>query len=213
MNRSLKYGSNFWTGYSPKIKREVHFYSDLEYDHWILVETNPNIVSFCEQPIRIEKVIGGERAESIFDMWIKCRNGEESFVEVKYSKELDPNSIKSLRTLRQIEIQRLWCEENYYKYSVQTEKEIRGNQIFLANQRIILPYINNRTHPIDLDHYQILKIINEGRILLKEIEQRLPTIPSARIREAIYLMIYHGKIQANINQKPLGAETEVWLHA
>lgn len=67
----MKYGSNYWVGYSYKLRRHVHFYSDLEYENWILVETNPEVEVFCEQPLRIQYFLDGKKSESIFDMWIK----------------------------------------------------------------------------------------------------------------------------------------------
>ncbi|MED0708838.1 DDE-type integrase/transposase/recombinase [Aneurinibacillus aneurinilyticus] len=51
LKRNAHYGSNYWEVYSPKIKRNVHLFSDLEYDHWVSVETNPQIKAFCEQPV------------------------------------------------------------------------------------------------------------------------------------------------------------------
>ena len=58
--KSSHFGSNFWDCFSQKINRDVNFYSDLEYEHWILVETNPDIEYFCEQPLKILEEYEGE---------------------------------------------------------------------------------------------------------------------------------------------------------
>ena len=81
-NSMSHFGSNFWDGYSYKVKRDVFFYSELEYDHWILVECNPKIISFCEQPRKIDGYVDDEYKESIFDMWIKWEDGKEEFLEI-----------------------------------------------------------------------------------------------------------------------------------
>ncbi len=54
MKRSTRYGNNYWEAFSNKMNRDVRFFSDLEYDHWILVEADLDIVAFCEQPMRIQ---------------------------------------------------------------------------------------------------------------------------------------------------------------
>ncbi|KRE38153.1 hypothetical protein ASG81_19960 [Paenibacillus sp. Soil522] len=86
IKRNMRYGSNYWESFSPKLNRNVRF-SDLEYDHWVLLEANHNVKIFCEQPLRIKHLFNGELAESIFDMWVKYQDGSESFIEVKYSNE------------------------------------------------------------------------------------------------------------------------------
>lgn len=116
MKRSMKYGSNYWEGYSPKVKRTVRFFSDLEYDHWVMVETNPNIETFCEQPIRIKQILNEEISESVIDMWVRYKNGEEIFFEIKYLSELDKRNPKSARAIKQIAAQKTWCEEKGYKH-------------------------------------------------------------------------------------------------
>jgi hypothetical protein len=69
IKRSTKYGSNYWEAMSVKMNRDVRFFSDLEYDNWILVECDPNIIRFCEQPMRIKIEWQYVWVESIFDMW------------------------------------------------------------------------------------------------------------------------------------------------
>lgn len=39
IKRSSKFGNHYWESYSPKLKR-----NDLEYDFWVLVETDPKTV-------------------------------------------------------------------------------------------------------------------------------------------------------------------------
>ncbi|WP_350302699.1 hypothetical protein [Peribacillus frigoritolerans] len=53
--RSSKFGNNYWEAYSPKVKRNVRLFSDLEYDFWVLIETNPQISTYCERPLEIEQ--------------------------------------------------------------------------------------------------------------------------------------------------------------
>ena len=55
------YGSNFWQMYSRKLDRDVHFYSSLERDHGVIVEADPTVAWFCEQPLRIDDLASVRR--------------------------------------------------------------------------------------------------------------------------------------------------------
>lgn len=205
-----KYGNNEWFVYSPKLKRDVHLYSDLEYDNWVLVETNSNIKTFCEQPKEIEITMENEIVKSIFDMWICLTDGTQEFHEVKYEKDIDPNREKSLRAIRQTSAQRQWCLKNEIPYSIQTEKNIRGNEVFLENMKVIIPYIAQRETAIETDLFHIGNIIQSDPISIKQIITDSPDIPVPRIRESVYRMIYQGTVSSNVNLVPIGIKTEVW---
>jgi hypothetical protein len=72
----------YWEGYSPKLKRDVYFTSDLEYDYWLWVETDPNIISFCERPYKVQEIIDEKVEQSVISMWIQFRDHSEQYVKV-----------------------------------------------------------------------------------------------------------------------------------
>ncbi|MEI4620242.1 TnsA endonuclease N-terminal domain-containing protein [Bacillus cereus] len=102
-NVSKKYGNNRWVTYSSKLQREVFLFSDLEYEHWLMVESNPKIINFCEQPLVMTACINGKSVTSIVDMWVKYSDGSEEFIEIKYSSDL----IKQ-KVINQIFTQKYW---------------------------------------------------------------------------------------------------------
>ena len=176
----------------------------------MLVETNPNVIEFCEQPFRINEVYEGERIQFIPDMWIRWKDGRQTIVEVKYSKSHWSNCKQYLTTKRQIEIQKHWCKCNGFEHSVQTEEEIRGNPIYLENMRELLTSITNHPNPFDTDDHQIFKSLSYEPISIGAIQQLNPHITVQRIKESIYRQIYHGAIQSNVNKLLLCLDTEVW---
>lgn len=212
MKRSTRYGNNYWEAFSAKVNRIVRFFSDLEYDHWITVEGNPAIGQFCEQPKTINVIVDGKLVESTFDMWIQYKDGKEIFVEVKYSSEIDPSSRNfSPRSKRQIEAQRKWCQENNHNHLVQTDKDIRGNPIYLQNLKLILPYTRQRCIPIDTINHQIKKMLLQHQVLqIGDIEAQIQ-INSHKLRESLYWMIFKGQIKCNLDDNPLSSGTEVQL--
>ncbi|WP_372999788.1 TnsA endonuclease N-terminal domain-containing protein [Lutispora sp.] len=209
--RNTHYGSNYWEAYSPKLKRSVHMYSDLEYDDWVLIETDPNVSDFCEQPVKIKRFYDGRYAESIIDMWVKYRDNTEQFLEIKYSNELDVNNPKSLRTLKQIRIQQDWCSENGYKHIVRTEKEIRSNPVYLENMKQLLPYLREDGSTNELDKKRVLNFISNERYSISNIAEYLESISKQRILAVILNLIYRGEIHSNVANVPISDKLEVWV--
>ncbi|GEC89252.1 TnsA endonuclease N-terminal domain-containing protein [Brevibacillus brevis] len=210
--RSARYGSNYWHVFSPKLQRMVHFFSDLEYEHWLLVEADQTVKRFCEQPVRIEGLYEGAKVSSIFDMWIERVDGSQSFIEVKYTQELDPRNQRSERSIRQTTIQRKWCVQNNFNYEIKTEKDIRINQILLDNLRVLIPTIKNQLIPNEIDRHQILKAVGSHRMSIRHLRAELPHFLPSRLNETIFNMIYFGVFYSNIDQTLLGLDTEVWIH-
>lgn len=208
----MRYGSNYWEAFSPKMHRNIKLFSDLEYDHWLLLESDSNVTSFCEQPLRINHFYNGEIVESIFDMWVKYRDGSECFIEVKYSNELDPNNPRSKRSLRQTAVQRDWCHCNGHLHIIKTEIDIRRNPIYLSNLKQIISYIKNRSAPIETDQFKMLQILKRGLITLQNIEGQDHGISQQRIRESLFWLIYQGKINSNIDHCIIGPSLEVWMN-
>ncbi|QDX94092.1 hypothetical protein EEL30_18455 [Brevibacillus laterosporus] len=203
--RSSKYGSNYWHVFSPKMNRMIHLFSDLEYDHWLLVEGNNQIKRFCEQPKRIQVSFEGSLVTSIFDMWIES----QCFIEIKYHSELDPQNPKSERSLRQTAIQRIWCKENDYDYMIQTENEIRKNPVLLDNLKEIIPYLQYGRIPNEIDYHFIMQKISK-RLTIKQLREECNHLSVSRLNQTLYTLIYSGELSSTINQSPLGLTTEVW---
>lgn len=204
IKRSEQYYSNYWEGYSPKLKRDVDFFGDLNYEFWLLVETNPDIVNFCERPIIIEGVLNGKKLYSQFDMWLKWKDGRESFVKVIYSS-------KNTSSIRKLE--ETWCDSKNFEYIINTEKDIRKNSIELSNKKHLIRVIGRSSNPIETDRHIIKQLVTkEKRSISMIIEQIKNQVPLARIKEAIYWMIYEGSICSNVNERQLSLETEVWIN-
>lgn len=206
--RSSKFGNNYWEAYSPKVKRNVRLFSDLEYDFWVLIETNPKISTFCERPLEIEQFYNGKLVKVMVDMWIEWENGDEQFFEIKYSNQ----SRNSDRATRKTLVQQQWCTNHEINFVIKTEKDIRGNNILLSNMKTILPYICNRRHPVETDLHKVKRQLSKiKRCSIAELDRQLDVDP-IRIRESIYWLLYHGQLQANTDTKLIGPNLEVWLN-
>lgn len=210
MPRSKKYGNNYWNSTGPKVGlREVILYSDLEFDHWLHIETNTDIVTYCEQFKEIPYVADDKLHSTIFDMWFKYRDGREAIHEVKYESELNTGDLRNARTLRQIEAQKQWCKQNGIEYKVVTEKIIRSSSLELENKVSIVSFIkSNLGFTSTLD---IRSLLTQGPMKLSTIAEQL-NVSYMSVRNECLWHIYNGHICANLSQSILGTNTEVWIN-
>lgn len=207
--RNKKYGNNCWDAKGPKVgMRDIILYSDLEFDHWLMVETDPNVLTYCEQPMEITYVINGKLHSTIFDMWILYKNGTELFVEVKYESELQSMHKKHDRTKRQIEAQRHWCTENGFNHEVRTEKSIRAGRYSIENKLKMISNIINLQKPRCVDTIQNSIV---GRRKLSDIcKEWEGVINPYEVFLAAQWLCYEGTISADLNERIWGKEMEVW---
>lgn len=210
MNRSMKYGSTYLEGFSPKIDRIVKFFSQLEYDNWTHIEVNPKIVSFCEQPLKVDGYFEGEYIDSIPDMWVKYEDGSEELIEVKYIKDLYGDSEESLRAIRQIEVQRQWCKKNNLMFSVKTEEEIRKDLIYLNNLKQIIGNVRwiGQVNHKDLDY--IIQLLTSKNLTVADIKN-YTNFTTAYVIQMLSWLIYKGKCQLINPNLYLSLKTEVSL--
>lgn len=134
------YGNNFWQMYSWKLDRDVHFYSSLERDHGVILEADPNVAWFCEQPLRVRIKLDGRDHETVIDMLVHFMNGRKQYREVKYASDVD-NLLNDSRLARQLSAQQEWATVTTNEYKIVTDQEIRENLLFLRNWKQILAYI------------------------------------------------------------------------
>ncbi len=198
------YGNNFWQAYSPKLRRTVKLYSDLEYHHWILIEATPEIVTFCEQPLRMQSRFDGRDRASFIDMWVEWRDGTEQYRELKYAKDMaqrDENPFLS----RQLAVQEAWCRRHGVEHAIVTDEEVFANKLLLRNWRLILSILAN-AREADLRSLQatIRKIVGlHGAISLGDIRAVLLEPTETIFQAAVFALIHQGSIKAPLESVEL----------
>lgn len=185
-------------------------YSDLEFDHWLSVESDPNVITYCEQPKEITYVINGKLHSSIFDMWVLYKDGTQRFIEVKYESELLNCHKKYERTNRQIEAQRLWCKENGYSHEVRTEKTIRLGKYTIENKLKMVSTVSNLRKPSD--SAAIMKSLISRRKLVEICKELSGKVEPHVIFQAAQWLCYEGLLSADLNDHIWGNEMEVWIN-
>lgn len=197
------YGNNLWQAYSPKLRRNVKLYSDLEYHHWILVEATSEIVTFCEQPVRMLSRVDGRDRASYIDMWVKFRDGTEQYRELKYAKDIAQLEDRPLLR-RQLSVQEAWCRRNGAEHVVVTDEVVHANKLLLRNWRLILSILAN-AKDIDRRKFRqtILDVVDaKGRISIDELRRTIIGT-EAILLATIFELIQMGSIQAPLDTTEL----------
>lgn len=203
---SKKYGNNRWLAYSSKLKRTVYLFSDLEYEHWLQLEFDANVVSFCEQPLKVSIKVESKEVSSIFDMWVQYKDGYEEFLEIKYTSDLLKENVQN-----QLQIQKSWCEKNLKNHRVVTDQEIKQDPIKNSNMKLILNMIKS---PIE-DVVTIRNIkqtieVTPQKLTIEALSHH-SQIPINQTLKIVSFLIYSNEIKSDYSVKPLGKKTEVWL--
>ncbi|TYC85398.1 hypothetical protein FXB42_09515 [Acetobacterium wieringae] len=202
--RSKHYGSNYYVSHSKKLNRRVDFHSNLEYGNYLSVELNPNITTYLEQPVKGEILDeNGKLCKTIFDMEVEYKNGVKELWEIKYSSELTGTDIASVRSQKQIEIQKKWCELNGINYRLRNEKDIFKGSEHLNNMRFMYHCLNradidliysNKNRLADIIEHAGCITIGELFKSYKDPDSVYPTITYFLINECIAADIYNQEI-------------------
>lgn len=202
-----RFGNNRWIIFSVRLLRLVSLYSDLEYDHWVTVEANHRIVSYCEQPLRIRAKTADGFVTTVFDMWLLFASGKEVFREVKYSAQLT-----EARVVRQINAQRTYCTIEAGNHEVFDEHRIRRNPGYLRSWKFILRVLaaTHKTNLVPMSE-QISHLLRNGPMTLRELEANCSGAERSLLRPAVFKMLHAGQAKAPLGSREITNDLPVEL--
>lgn len=202
-----RFGNNRWIVFSLRLLRLVVLYSDLEYDHWVTVEANYRVVSYCEQPLRIRAKTADGFVTTIFDMWLLFASGKEVFREVKYSAQLT-----EARVVRQILAQRTYCAIESGNHEVFDEHRIRRNPVYLRSWKFMLRVLAaaHKTNLVPICE-RVSHLLSNGPMTLRELEANCSGAERSLLRPAVFKMLHAGETKAPLGSQELTNDLPVEL--
>jgi hypothetical protein len=188
---------------STKMKRMIAFESLLERDFVYLLDFDPLVTWFEEQPVRIEYVHEEKHLHYTPDFLLVEKQQQSVLVECKPERFVDTDENR-----RKFTIARKWCQERNWQFRIVTEQEIRVGYR-LQNVKLLTQYARQRTDP--RIRSQILTYLhnNGSSATLKEIAQSLCSIPPDSVTVHVLHMAYHHEIALPIDCLPISAEITV----
>lgn len=205
------YVSNLHIFFSTKLQKYVHCWSDLEYYNCLLLECNPKVLEYCEQPLTVKGEYENRTVKTRFDVVVKYIDGTEEYQEVKYSDCFNKNHKSYKNTIKQISVQKKWCKDNNKAYTIRTEKEIMKSLFLINNLEKIYNFVREMKNVSLTDIKRVIKYLEKGPKTIGDIRDFL-TYSTTTAYTIIFVLIYTGKCSAkDLSNKMIDLSTEVYL--
>lgn len=196
---------------SKKNDENVWFESALERDFALLMESDPDVGKYEEQPIIIEYLDGDKFRTYTPDFlvtFVKASNKRPMLCEIKYRSELR-KSFTQLKPKFKAAVEH--CKQNDWDFRIYTEDYIRT--IRLENINFLSRY---RNHELDQSCYQlVLRTISDLGITTPE--EFMLTVKDAhfnirgRCLYALWYGVKAGSIGCDLVYEKISMKSEIWL--
>lgn len=189
--------------------RIVQTESLLEADAIYWAESQPAIVSLCEQPIRIP--IPVEKHSYItLDLGLKNQNGLETFYEIKPDAKLTELSDGSRRPPHWSLIES-WCKHHGFASDVLTDIELNKAKRRIQNWRLLLPFVRiAKEFQNPTVETQVMEAVEvHSALCFGEIHRYVPNSDAQSVYAAIAHLLHRGRLDADLDSAPLTQHTKI----
>jgi hypothetical protein len=187
---------------SLKMGRMIAFESLIEQDYLFLLDFEPDVLNFTEQPVKIEYIWEGKELHYTPDFHVIRKTGEE-FVECK------PQAlVRCDENQRKFKAAREWCQSQGWGFRVVTGEEIRaGNR--LNNIKLLTRHARICIPPGSLQQVSLALQRMHYPLSLREVAKLVWPKDDERGISILLHLAYHHQIQIGLDQEPLSAETMI----
>ncbi len=175
----------------------------LEADAIYFAEGDPDVVSLCEQPMRIP--IPVERSPYItLDLGLRRKSGREVFYEIKSESQLNTRP-DGRRTPADWPLIEAWCAYHGFNCGVLTDIELSKHKQRIRNWRSLLPFVRiARERPNPTLEQQILDALEaHGPQRFGAMVDFLPPTPAQDVCAAQANLLHRGDVWAALDTEPL----------
>lgn len=196
--------SNLWYVYSPRTNSDWVLRSDLEWDHFVLAESDPLIKSVDFNP---EPVVGtlddGVPYRTILDAVVTYVDGTVEWREIKPAAS--SNGREATRTARQLQAQTAAAIAAGVRYSRWSEIELHANPVRLANWRRAVSWMAGaRDYSLALQSTELGGYLRlRTSLTLADLQQLVGDAAFPLFVAAAFRAIQRGDIASDLDQRPL----------
>lgn len=203
--------SNLWYVYSPKARADVVLRSDVEFGHFLLVESDANIVHVDYSPEKRIARIAGVEYGTIVDAELTLRDGMRVWREVKRSEDVEQGA----QTRANVQ---LMVQMKAAAFAGVTHELITDKQVFAQPQRIhnwlrIVAWQSQaRFHPLEQYTRAVLKIIKTRReVCLADIAALGPDVEIGLFCAAAFQLVQQGLVGSDLDVVTLTWQSRLFL--
>lgn len=200
-----RYGRNI-VGKFPSLKldRMVAFESRIERDQIYLMEYDPNVVFFEEQPFSIDYKYGGKELKYTPDFRVVDANGRHRLIECKPQKYVNKDDNQ-----RKFAVAKEWCLHRNWEYKVITDNDTRSG---FRLQNVMMLWQFARHHVSVALKARIYGVLNsENPLTVDELAARFdPDNPRTAVI-SIFHMLFHHELFTLIDQAKITGNLPIYL--
>lgn len=190
---------------SIKMNRMVAFESLIERDYLYVLDYEPNILSFTEQPLTIEYLHDGKALHYTPDFHLVETGKRNVLVECKPQAltETDENQ-------RKFRAAQAWCAEQDWRFVVITDHQLRAGYR-LQNIKLLTYYARaDVPSPVQGQIHQVLAAAPDGLTIEGMAQLLTPQHPATTVSWIMHLA-FRGKVWLPLETAPLSVHSRVAL--
>lgn len=192
------FGCHRYVVWSPKIRRRLTLFGDAALNAWIGIESNPQIVAFCERPV----VSRNQKPARVVDFWVQMSNVEELwFLRRRREPQEDPGSSigPSFRS---------WAQENGLTLRYFEPAELLLAEPLARNWGVLLRYLTANRSLITEDLLERVRDVCMSAMPLRALEQHLGAEDPVLVRTAAFHLLQQGHLRSrDFGDAPVGPTT------
>lgn len=194
--RRTRFYCNYWENWSTRLGRPVGLYRDINYDDWIRIECDPEIVWYNERPTPVRLRLRDRAITCQFDVVFERRDGTFVCRRLRYGKV----------SQEQLEAESRWCRQFGFRYDVIDEAALLEHKWLIVNWKRMLPYLPRTNQWIER---QILtNLAEDGWATLGAIERLVFQTDLQVVRASMFALLHRGMLVApSLVHGPLTVDT------
>jgi hypothetical protein len=188
----------------------VHCNGWIERDYAYLLEFDPMVLSYEEQPCKISYIFEKKNRWYTPDFAVYWRHQSPSLVECKpVSKLHKPENLQKWTAAR------MWCEQNHFTFVVVTDAALHERACLIANLKLLAGHGHQHITP-QAREYLLRTLQNADRALsieelVKCVVERTPKLNPHIVSSCVLHLLYTRELATDLS-KPLDTLTTlVWF--
>lgn len=189
---------------SLKLGRMVDFESLIERDYIYLLDFDPAVASFTEQPLTIGYEHEGQSLHYTPDFHV-VKNDQNWLVECKPQQ-----LVKTAKNQRKFAAGQAWCEARGWQFEVVTDEQLRRGYR-LSNVRFLTQFARYPISPVVKNCIQSCLGTAVSPLTMAELMVRVnPACPQV-LHIPIYHLAFHHELVLPLDEAPISNDTLVYL--
>lgn len=189
--------------YSPKADRDFVLRSEVEFGHFLLVESDPDVQKVDYSPSKRVATLAGEGIGTIVDAEVTLGNGSVVWREVKSSQDVGQGAQN--RANLQLMIQLRAAESVAARHELFTEKEIYAQPQRIHNWLRIVPWLAQvREWPLLEYGNEVAALLRaRGTVVLRDVLEMGQSPAPALYGAALFKAVQYGLIGSQLDVLPM----------